>query len=116
MIQLVSVTLGVDVPAYVNVTIEVPADVNLEGYLKEVAEQLCSDNVFEADWQEMNSLRVVTARDGVSGKVLAEDLGIEPRPYDRGLFASEVIKRNWETLVRCLPCDVLGQFAEVLEV
>lgn len=114
--QLVTVTLGVDVPAYVTRTIEVPADANLELHLKGIAGRLADDSVFNAEWADMSSLRVVSACDAVSGKVLVEDLGIEPRPYDRGLLASEVIKRHWDTLAANLPDDVLKQFSDLLEV
>lgn len=114
--QLVTVTLGVDVPAYVTRTIEVPADTNLEAHLKEIAGSLADDSVFDAEWADMGSLRVVSACDAVSGKTLVEDLGIDKRPYDRGLLASEVLKRHWSLIVQKLPCDVVGQLSEILEV
>lgn len=116
MTQLVTVTLGVDVPAYVTRTIEVPAGTTVEEYLKKHGLDLAADSVFEADWGEQSSCRVVSAHDAASNKVLVEDLGLEPRPYDRGLLASEVIKRHWEVIVRSLPCDVVGQLSELLEV
>lgn len=117
MAQLVSVTFGVDVPAYLTRNVVVPTGVDLEQYLKEHGESLTLDcePVFEPDWEQQSSLRVVTASDAVSGKTLAEDVGIDPSPYDRGLLASEVLKRHWSLIVQKLPCDVVGQLAEVLE-
>lgn len=118
MTQLVNVTFGVDVPAYLNRNVVVPAGVDLEQYLKEHGESLALDceQVFEPDWEQQSSLRVVTARDAVSGKTLAEDVGIDPRPYDRGLMASTIIKEHWDVLAANLPDDVLAKFSQLLEV
>lgn len=114
--QIVEVTLGVDVPAYATVKVEIPAGAEINTWLKDNADRLADNSVFDPEWQDMGSLRVVTARDTASNKVLAEDVGIDPRPYDRGLLASEVLKRHWSLIVQKLPCDVVGQLSEILEV
>lgn len=117
MAQLVSVTFGVDVPAYLTRNVAVPVGVDLEQYLKEHGESLALDcrQVFKPDWEQQSNLHVVSACDAVSDKVLAEDVCIDPPSPDRGQLAVEVLNRHWSLIVQKLPCDVVGQLAEVLE-
>lgn len=83
------VRIGQDMSCYAN--IEIPEDTPLtRDALKEIVERVIDDGewngeevVFEEDWSTTCAARVVSVRDE-KGNYLAEDVAIDPSPFDAG--------------------------------